>query len=366
MEKNYAYQIEKAIKERFKEAKKDKEDKISIETKKNLLKLVNNCKNSKKLEYIHKFRYAILNRDITKPELTSVYEKLFKKILNTDENSVMFTEWNNIFSTIMGNLPAIYDLIGINKINNIIDLFCETKNENKLRVLMTLFISIYNLEKDDLYIINFLLDEIKRQETDHILDNYNMIIKNIYKFTDNDDLKKYFNYIIYQISDSKSKLNSEYSKDLLEILINENNDLKKEYTMILLILRTFATSENKELIYAYHALITNSEFIKADSILQNKCISLLKKIAKDNFIKIRLVTQIILDIIIDNHNKKIVNYLLIKLINIKNNESLELLLKLEPVLSSFTNTKEFISVVDSLEDNNNQLTKKLVINLENE
>ena len=44
----------------------------------------------------------------------------------------------------------------------------------------------------------------------------------------------------------------------------------------------------------------------------------------------------------------------------------KLLLKLEPVLSSFTDTKEFIRVIDSLEDSNHNLTKKLVINLENE
>lgn len=365
MEKNYAYEIETVIKDRFKEVKKDKEE-FSLDTKKNLLKLVNNCKNTKKIEYIYKFRYAILNRDIAKPELINIYEKLFKKILNTDENSIIFTEWNNIFSTIFGNIPVIYDNAGLKYINNIIDLFCDTNNDNKLRCLMNLFISIYNVEKEDFYIIKFLLNEIQRQETDHILDNYNMIIKNLYKFTDNEELKKYFNYIIYQISDSKSKLNSEYLNVLLEILINEDNSIEKEYLIILNLLRTFSTSKNMELISAYHALITNNSFIKSDSILQNKCILLLKKISEDNFMKIRLVTEIILNIIIVCDNKDIENYLLNKLLVIKNNEVLELLLKLEPVLSSFTDTKEFIRVIDSLEDNSNNLTKKLVINLENE
>ena len=80
MEKNFLYEIERAIKERFKEAKKD--DKTSIETKKNLFKLINNCKNTKKLVYIYKFRYSILNRDIAKLELESIYKKLFEKIVN--------------------------------------------------------------------------------------------------------------------------------------------------------------------------------------------------------------------------------------------------------------------------------------------
>lgn len=364
MEKNYAYEIEKAIKERFKEAKKDKED-ISIETKNNLLNLVNNCKNSKKIEYLYKFRYAILNRDITKPELTNIYEKLFKKIINTEENSILFTEWNNIFTTIFGNLPVIRDNVGLEYINKIVNILCKTNNESKLRCLMNLFVYTYQIEKENLFLTNFILTEIDKQENEHVLNNYNLIIKNLYKFTDNEILNNYFEYIIYQLSNSISKDNSEYISELIKVLIDDNN-IEKEYTMILLLLKTFATSENKELIYAYHALITNSEFIKADSILQNKCILLLKKIAKDNYMKIRLVTQIIIDIIVLNDNKEIVDYLLNKLIKVKNTNTLELLLKLEPVLSSFTDDKEFIRVVNSLEDNDNKLTKKLVINLEND
>jgi len=365
MEKNYAYEIEEAIKVRFKEAKRDKEE-VSIETKKNLLKLINNCKNTKKLEYIHKFRYSILNRDITKPELTSIYDKLFKKILNTNENSIIFTEWNNIFSTIFGNLPAIYDKVGINYINKIINLFCSTNNEDKLRCLMNLFVSLYQIEDDDVSLINTILSEIEKHEEDHILNNYNIIIKNIYRITDNESLKEYFSYFIYQVSDAKTKQNSEYLSDLIKILIDEENNIEKEYVMLLLLLKTFSTSSNIELISAYHTLITNPTFIKSDSILQNKCILLLKKISEDNFMKIRLITQIIIDIIILNDNKEIVDYLLNKLLIVKNNETLELILKLEPLLSTYTDNKEYIRVIDSLEDNEAKLTKKLIINLENE
>lgn len=365
MENNYAYEVEKAIKIRFKEAKINKEE-VSLETKKNLLNLLNNCKNTKKLELIHKFRYSILNRDITKPELTNVYENLFKKMLNTDENNIIFTEWYNIFSTIFGNLPAIYDKVGINYINRIINLFCNTNNEDKLRCLMNLFICLYQIEDEDISLIDTILLEIEKQEEGHILNNYNTIIKNIYKITDNKYLKEYFSYFIYQISDAKTKQNSEYLSDLIKVLIDEENSIEKEYVMLLLLLKTFSTSSNMELISAYHTLITNPVFIKSDNILQNKCVLLLKKISDDNFMKIRLTTKIIIDIIIKSENKEIVDYLLNKLINIKNTETLELILKLEPLLSTYTNNKEYIRVIDSLEDKDAKLIKKLVINIENE
>jgi len=360
MDKNFSYEIEIATKEHYKKAKKNKED-VSLYTKSNLLKLLNKCKDTKKEEYIYKFRYAILNRDFTNPKLSYIYEKLFNKIISTKEDSVIFTNWDNVFTTIFGNMPVIHDKVGINYIDKIINIFCKTTNENKLKCLMNLFVTIYNI--DNLDVIDYILIELNNQENEHILDNYNLIIKNLYKITDNEYLKNYFYYIFSQISNSKNAINSEYLKELLEIFLFNENNFENPYLITLF--KIFSESTNMELIYAYHTLITNSEFIKADSVLQNKCILLLKKISEDNFMKIRLVTQIIIDIIIVSDNKEINNYLLNKLLIVKNNETLELILKLEPVLSSFTDDKEFIRVINSLEDKDSNLTKKLVINLNN-
>ena len=361
MEKDYAYEIEKATKIRFKEVKKQKED-VSLETKKNLLKLLNNFKNTKKLEYIYKFRYAILNRDIAKPELSEIYEKLFKKMLNSNENSVIFTEWNNIFSTIFGNIPVINDNVGIKYIDKIVTMFCNTKNESKLRVLMLLFVSLYHIDNKDKKYIDLLLEEINKTEESYILDSYQTIIKNIYKINENDLLFNHREFILYQFSESISKSNSEYLSELLNIFLTEEDNIKNIYLINLF--KIFSSTENRELRNAYYELMNNKIFIESDKNIQNRCLIILKHIPSSEYLKMRLVTRIILEIIVVIESKYIQDYLLEKVSRIKNTDSLELLLHLTPILNDFSTEDEYVRVIDSLEDKSNNLTKKLVINLD--
>ena len=65
-------------------------------------------------------------------------------------------------------------------------------------------------------------------------------------------------------------------------------------------------------------------------------------------------------------DKKIVEYLLDKLKEINNPKSLELIIAVSPLLNKFSNKEEYIRVINSIEDENNNLTKKLVINLDKE
>lgn len=125
---------------------------------------------------------------------------------------------------------------------------------------------------------------------------------------------------------------------------------------------------NKELIDSILMLIEDRNFIRLeDKTLQNNCIYLLKNVAEKDIKNIKLVVKIILDIIIVTDNNYIQDYLIEKIKYIKTQESLKLILMLTPILNEFSNEDEYVNVIDSLEDKSGNLTKKLVINFnENE
>jgi len=362
MEINYVYEIDKAIKQRFKVAKQE-DEKVCLETKKNLLKLVNNCKDTEKIKVIYKYRYAILNRDIANPDLYNIYDRLFRKILFTDESSVIFKEWNNIFTTIFGNMPVIYDNVGKKYISKIVNMLCNSKNENKIKCLMNLFVSLYHIDSNDIDFIDLILNEIDKHEESYILDSFVIIIRNIYKVIENDFLNKYKDFILYQFSESNGEKNSLYLTRLLEVFIN--NELTGKVLHLLSLFKLFSLSTNYELINSCYTLVNNKTFFKIDSNLQNECLMILKNVKENNDIKIKLITNIILNIILVTDNNKIQKYLLEKIKIINNNKTLDLILKLEPILTNYTKEEEYIRVIDNLEDKQYNLNKKLVINLEN-
>lgn len=361
MDQNYAYQLRNLMRVESKNAKKDNK-KISERIKNEFDIILKNMEGTSKLEVLYKFRYAVFNAGITNSELENIYIKLLKKIAFTDEKSVIFADWNNVFSMIFGNIFALYNEHGKYNISKIIDLFCNTKNEIKMEVLMMLFIGLFNVETRDFDYIDLILENIRKTDNDYILKSYKNIIKNICFLNDeNFIISKYKDYIAFQFSESRSKYNSEMLSELLDIFADSKRNINN--VNLINLFKVFSNSDNRDLINAYYELMNNHNFTKCDYKIQNRCINILKNIPNIKFLNMRLTTEIILEIIVVCDDEYIQDYLLEKLKYIKNYESLKLILMLTPILNEYSSVDEYVRVIDNLEDKNSELTKKLVINL---
>lgn len=361
MDENYSILLEDLMKTESKEAKKEKKC-ISDRIKNEFKLIIKNLENTDKLEKIYKFRYAIFNAGIRNPELEETYMRLLKKVAFTDEKSIIFANWDNVFTTIFGNIPVIYNDHGKDYPNRIINMFCNTKNELKLNLLMLLFRNIYNIEPEEMEFVDKMLLHINKTEENYILKSYESIVKYLYNLCDKESiLYNYKNFILEEaFAKSKSGHNSGLLSDMLEIFVDKdinNHNLINLFKVI-------AISDNRDVADAYFNLINDEAFINLeDTKLQDRCIKLLDEVKESNYLNIHLITEIILNIIILSNNKYIQDYLLDKIKRIKRAESLELILMLTPILKTFSNEDEYVRVIDTLEDKNSDLTKKLIINL---
>jgi len=348
MDKNYRYELLEVLKNEYKKNGFSKKLRSEIEC------LIKDLKDEKKLALMYRYKFSIFNNGIKRKDLESVYIKLFNKI----RTYKIIEEYNyfsdNIYTTIFGNMEVIYRDFGLDFINKVVDIYVTTNDKEKEKLLEKIFIGIYKTE--DKEYINMILDNIDSIKEEHIS---NLILETINEsFLEHDlikdNKKEILDLLLRTNSEYNSKILTEFIKNIVNNKILTNN--------IVNLFKVLSTEQNEELVKSYFKIIKISS-INNNVTMQEKCLITLKEISESGS-NVKLYCEVLLNVILKIEDEFIQNYFLEKIKTIKNEKSLKLIIHLVPLLKEYSSKFEIIKVINSLEDENNTLTKRLVINLD--
>ena len=289
-------------------------------------------------------------------------EKYYLQLINAIKNndSIPLEGINNVFFNIFNNIQYIYDLLGKVSFEKIFNCYCSNKNNTKTNAINSIF--------------NYYIREITEEKKEFL----NKIINYLIMCDDNKKIEclqccvEYLNNLFKrQLLDKSNLLNvimkSNNPNNTLFILgnvvIREN---VKNINLINYLLELFSNNqENDNKIIFWKKLIENKQFItSSDFEFQNKVIEFSKNMIFNNN---KYVTyeyaNIILEVYFMNEIE-MKNIILSKLSNLKNIKSVFVLEKIIPILNVFSNNMSTAKILDNLEDDKGNLTKKLVIDLE--
>ena len=295
-------------------------------------------------------------------ETEKYYLQLINAIIRTD-NNIPLGGIGNVFYNIFQNIQYLYDTLDISLFNKIFNLYCNNISNVKRKVITSIFNIQVLIETETIKANQSFLNNI----VDYLIDCNNndkiscldTIINNFSKFSDPNLLvSKYKIKILDTIINSSYPYINELLVDLLKYDIKNN----KLFTFLL---ELYSNEDNKYIQNFWIFMIDNRKFMTTtDFEFQNKVIDMSKKI---NFDEQSFKTEAIVNItkiLINLSNTTIRDYIIEKLSEIKNVRSFLLLEKLIPILIEYTNEEEIKNVINNIEIDNN-LTKKLIINLDN-